>query len=130
MCPRAHVGASLGVALRGRGLPVHVYMPVAHLGHWYPVEFSLIVVTVHPSKHHHAAILLLTVERRGRNMQYACICENLNLGRPRKSFIPDLESLANVFFTSYLIKLTRLQLYNFISLLGSTINIFQTNFSV
>ena len=41
-------------------------MPVAHLGHWYPVEFSLIVVTVHPSKHHHTAILLLTVERRKR----------------------------------------------------------------
>lgn len=51
MCPRAHVGASLGMALSEEGI---TFMPVAHLGHWYPCG-SL--------KHHHAAILFLTVGR-------------------------------------------------------------------
>ena len=60
-----HVVTSLGVALRRRGLPVHSYLPVERFGHWYPVEFSLVIGMVHPTKHHHAAILLLAGERRG-----------------------------------------------------------------
>ena len=56
-------GASLGLTLRGRGLPVHVYRPVSRLDQWYPVELSLVVAVVHPTKHHHTALLLVSVER-------------------------------------------------------------------
>ena len=64
LCPHTEVGASLGLTLRGRGLPVHVYNPVAHLDQWYPVELSLIVAFVHPTKHHHTAFRPACVERR------------------------------------------------------------------
>ena len=57
-------GASLGLTLRGRGLPVHVDTPVTHLDQWYPVECSLVVVVVHPTKHHHTALRLVSVGRR------------------------------------------------------------------
>ena len=63
LCPCTVVGASLGVILRGRGLPVHAYLPVASLGHWHPVELSLVVSVVHPTKHHHTALLFVSVER-------------------------------------------------------------------
>ena len=66
MCPYARVVASRGVALRGRGLPAHGYLPVVGLGHWYPLELSFVVAGVQPAKHHHAAILLPAEERRGR----------------------------------------------------------------
>ena len=64
LCPCTVVGASLGLTLRGRGLPVHVYNPVARLDQWYPVELSLVVAVVHPTKHHHTALPLVSVERR------------------------------------------------------------------
>ena len=51
------------VTLRGRGLLVHAYQPVARLGHWYPVELSLVEAVVHPTKHHHTALRLGSVER-------------------------------------------------------------------
>ena len=63
LCPCTVVGASLGLTLRGRGLPVHVYTPVTCMDQWYPVELSLVVVVVHPTKHHHTAFLLISVER-------------------------------------------------------------------
>ena len=63
LCPCIVVGASLGLTLRGRGLPVLVYNPVACLDQWYPVELSLVVVVVHPTKHHHTPLLLVSVER-------------------------------------------------------------------
>ena len=66
LCPCTVVGASLGLTLRGRGLPVHVYNPVTRLDQWYPVELSLVVAVVHPTKHHHTALPLISVERRGR----------------------------------------------------------------
>ena len=64
LCPCTVVGASLGLTLRGRGLPVHVYKPVTRLDQWYPVELPLVVAVVHPTKHHHTALLLVSVERR------------------------------------------------------------------
>jgi len=51
LCQCTHVGASLEVALRGRGLLAHVYPPVSNFVQWYPVEFSLVVVFVHTTKH-------------------------------------------------------------------------------
>ena len=65
LCPCTVVGASLGLILRGRGLPVHVYTPVTRMDQWYSVEHSLIVDSVHPSKHHHTAFRPACVERRG-----------------------------------------------------------------
>ena len=56
------MGASLGLVLRGRGLPVHVYSPAAQFDQWYPVELPLVVALVHPTKHHHTALLLASVE--------------------------------------------------------------------
>ena len=63
LCPCTVAGASLGLTLRGRGLPVHVYNPVTRLDQWYPVELSLVVAVVHPTKHHHTALPLFSVER-------------------------------------------------------------------
>ena len=63
LCPCTVVGASLGLTLRGRGLPVHVYNPVTRLDQWYPVEHSLLVAVVYPTKHHHTALPLVSVER-------------------------------------------------------------------
>ena len=63
LCPCTVVGASLGLTLRGRGLPVHVYHPVARLDQWYPVDLSLVVAVVHPTKHHHTALLPVSVDR-------------------------------------------------------------------
>ena len=63
LCPCTVVRASLGVTLRVRGLPVYVYTPVISSDQWYPVELSLVVVVVHPTKHHHTALLLISVER-------------------------------------------------------------------
>ena len=65
LCPCTVAGASLGLTLRGRGLPVHVYTPVTRMDQWYSVEHSLIVDSVHPSKHHHTAFRPACVERRG-----------------------------------------------------------------
>ena len=64
--PRTVLGASLGLTIRGRGLPVHVYMPVIRLNQWYPVECSLVVGFIHPTKHHHTALRLASIERRQR----------------------------------------------------------------
>ena len=63
LCPCTVVGPSLGLTLRGRGLPVHVYHPVARLDQWYPVDLSLVVAVVHPTKHHHTALLPVSVKR-------------------------------------------------------------------
>ena len=63
LCPCTVAGASLELTLRGRGLPVHVYNPVARLDQWYPVELSLIAAVVHPTKHHLTALPLVSVER-------------------------------------------------------------------
>ena len=63
LCPCTVVGASLGLTLRGRGLPVYVYTPVTCSNQWYPVELSLVVAVVHPTKHHHTALPLVSVER-------------------------------------------------------------------
>ena len=63
LCPCTVVGASLGLTLRGTGLPVYVYTPVTCFDQWYPVELSLVVAVVHPTKHHHTAFLLVSVER-------------------------------------------------------------------
>ena len=43
-------GASVGLTLRGRGLPVHVYRPVSRLDQWYSVERSLVVGLSTPPK--------------------------------------------------------------------------------
>ena len=43
-------GASLWLTLRGRGLPLHLYTPVTHVDQWYPVEHSLIVGFIYPTK--------------------------------------------------------------------------------
>ena len=56
-------GTSLGLTLRGRGLPVHVDTPVARLDQRYPVECSLVVGFIHHTKHHHTALRLAPVER-------------------------------------------------------------------
>lgn len=53
-CRGGHV---TGVAPRGRGLPVHSYLPVALSAHRHPLEFSRVVGVVHPAEHHHAARL-------------------------------------------------------------------------
>ena len=58
LCPCTLVGASLGLTLRGRGLPVHVYTPVTCLDQWYPVERSLVGRFIHPTKHHLTAFRL------------------------------------------------------------------------
>ena len=63
LCPCIVVGASLGLTLRGRGLPVHEYHLVTLLDQLYPVELSLVAVVVHPTKHHHTALPLVSVER-------------------------------------------------------------------
>jgi len=44
-------------------LPVHAYTPVTLFDQWYPVELSLVVAVVHPTKHHHTALPLFSVER-------------------------------------------------------------------
>ena len=62
LCPCTVVGTSLGLTLRGRGLPVHVYNPVTHLDQLYPVKLSLTVAVVYPTKHQHTALLLISVE--------------------------------------------------------------------
>jgi len=64
LCPCTLAGASLGLTLRGRGLPVYVYNPVTCSNQWYPVELSLVVAVVHPTKHHHTALSLVSVERK------------------------------------------------------------------
>ena len=64
LCPCTVVGAFLGLTLRGRGLPVHVDTPFVCLDQWYPVECSLVVGFIHPTKHHHTALWLAPVERR------------------------------------------------------------------
>ena len=71
LCPCTVVGASLGLTLRWRGLPVHVYTPVTRSDQWYPFELSFVVAVVHPTKHHHTALLFVSVERRvgGRSLE-------------------------------------------------------------
>jgi len=64
LCPCTVAGASLGVTLRGRGLPVHVYTSIARVDQWYPVDCSLLVGFIHPNKHHHTAFCPACVERR------------------------------------------------------------------
>ena len=72
LCPCTVVGASLGLTLRGRGLPVHVYHPVALWDQWYPVELSLVVAVVHPTKHHRTALPLVSVDRsEGGSLEYS-----------------------------------------------------------
>ena len=41
-----------------------MYTPLAQVDQWYPVELSLVVAVVHPTKHHHTALPLVSVERR------------------------------------------------------------------
>lgn len=54
------LGASLGTVPRGRGLPVHRYLPVEGFGHGHPVQLSGVVGRVHATKHHHTALLSLS----------------------------------------------------------------------
>jgi len=66
LCPCTVAGASLELTLRGRGLLVHVYTPVTRLDQWYPVECSLVVGFIHPTKHHLTAFHLhVKREERG-----------------------------------------------------------------
>ena len=58
LCPCTVAGASLELTLRGRGLLVHVYTLVARLDQWCPVERSLVVRFIHPTKHHLTAFRL------------------------------------------------------------------------
>ena len=64
LCPCTAVGTSLRLTLRGRGLPVHVYTRVACSDQWYPVEHSLVVEFIHPTKHHHTTFHPACVESR------------------------------------------------------------------
>ena len=64
LCPCTVAGASLGLTLRGRCLPVHVYTPVTRVDQWYPVEHSLVGGFIHPTKHHHTAFCPAGIERR------------------------------------------------------------------
>ena len=41
-----------------------MYTPLAQVDQWHPAELSLVVAVVHPTKHHHTALLLVSVERR------------------------------------------------------------------
>ena len=68
MCIHACVGAPLGVAPRGRGLPAHEHMLVAGLGHRYPSEVSLVVCTIHSAKHDHTAVFWPAEERRKKGV--------------------------------------------------------------
>ena len=58
LCPCTVAGASLELTLRERGLLVHVYTPATHLDQWCPVEHSLVVRFIHPTKHHLTAFRL------------------------------------------------------------------------
>ena len=64
LCPCTLVGASAGLTLRGRGLPIHVYTPVTCVDQWYPVLCSLVVQYIHHTKHHHTAFRHACVETR------------------------------------------------------------------
>ena len=64
LCTCTVLGASLGLILRGKGLPVHVDTPVTRLDQWYPAECSLVVGFVHPTKHHHTSLCPACIERR------------------------------------------------------------------
>lgn len=64
------MGASLGVTLGGGDLPAHGYLPEAGLGHWYPLEFSLVVGVVHTTKHHRADVSWPAEERRMRGAHW------------------------------------------------------------
>ena len=72
------VGAFLGLTLRGRGLPVHVDTPFARLDQWYPVEHSLVVGFIHPTKHHDTALWLASVERRQRRYSWRMVTTALS----------------------------------------------------
>ena len=90
LCPCTVAGASLELTLRGRGLPVHVYNPVARLDQWYPVELSLIAAVVHPTKHHLTALPLVSVERSDRGNPWRTVTIALSescAGPPIKALI-------------------------------------------
>ena len=70
LCSCGRVGASLGVILGGGDLPAHGYLPEAGLGHWDPLEFSLVVGVVHPAKHHRADVFWPAEERRMRGAHW------------------------------------------------------------
>ena len=71
-------GTSLGLTLRGGGLPVHVDTPVARLDQRYPVECSLVVGFIHHTKHHHTALRLAPVERGQRGDPWKMITTALS----------------------------------------------------
>lgn len=52
-------GSVIGVTLRGRGSPIHHYLPVAWLNHWYPLKISMEVGIVDSTKHYHAGDIRL-----------------------------------------------------------------------
>lgn len=52
-------GDVIAVALTGRGLPVHGYLPEATSSHRHPLEFPLVVGAVHPAEQHHAGLLVV-----------------------------------------------------------------------
>ena len=45
-------------------LPVHVYTPVTWVDQWYPVEHSLVVGFINPTKYHHTVFHPACVETR------------------------------------------------------------------
>ena len=90
LCPRTVVETSLGLTLRGRGLPVHVYNPDTCLDQWYPVELSLIAAVVHPTKHHQTALPIVSVERSDRGNPWRTVTIALSescAGPPIKALI-------------------------------------------
>lgn len=75
ICVHVMCGDITGVVPRGRGLPVHGYLPAVRFGHRHPLQVSLVVGGVHPDDHHHAA--LLVAERGGRRRAH---CEGRVMG--------------------------------------------------
>ena len=61
-------GASLGLTLRGGGLPVHVYRPVSRLDQWYSVERSLVVALSTPTKITTQPFPCICREKRGGDL--------------------------------------------------------------
>ena len=78
LCPCTVVGASLRLTLRRRGLLVHVDMPVTRLDQWYPVERFLVVGFIPPTKHHHTALRLASIERRERGDPWRTVTTSLS----------------------------------------------------
>ena len=82
-------GASLGLTLRGRGLPVHVYKPVSRLNQRYSVERSLVVGLSIPPKITTLPLPCICREKRGGDLwrtvttarlESLCLCLSTHQG--------------------------------------------------